>query len=275
MLENEPHLSQSFSAIPIKAKQRELFSVYGRLVQAWRYRQREGSLWPRKRRFRADSITGRASFCKPSTSITENSFRSPDPDETSDTVQGASDSHKSEMIARRDVHIILISYLLEAMSQFAIGLAGNGTQMIFGTLFFFNLIFYWYGRMLLTLLWMIASIAMGCIGSSGPAMRSAAFAGVPPLQSGQYPLSLFLHIMNLHPYDALVMKNVYVGTHSDRFSGEILATLDSVASLVLLFAPLQGFFTDTVRVPSYTDHSRPYPFVQLIFHKLLPWFCLM
>jgi hypothetical protein len=39
---------------------------------------------------------------------------------------------KASMIARRDVHVVLISYVLEAVAQICIGLARNGTQMILG-----------------------------------------------------------------------------------------------------------------------------------------------
>jgi len=91
------------------------------------------------------------------------------------------DSWRASMIARRDVHVVFISYLLEALSEMCIGLARNGTQMI------------------------LASVALGCVGSSGPAMRSAAVASVPPLQGG-----------------------------------EILATFEIVASFAHLLAPLQG-----------------------------------
>jgi hypothetical protein len=42
------------------------------------------------------------------------------------------DEWKASMIARRDVHVVLISYLLEAISKFCIGLVQNGTQFILG-----------------------------------------------------------------------------------------------------------------------------------------------
>jgi len=88
---------------------------------------------------------------------------------------------RASMIARRDVHVVFVSYVLEAASEICIGLARNGTQMI------------------------LASVMLGCVGSSGPAMRSAAVASVPRLQSG-----------------------------------EILATFELVAAIATLLAPLQG-----------------------------------
>jgi hypothetical protein len=45
------------------------------------------------------------------------------------------DFWRADMIARRDVHVVFISYVLEALAEFCIGLARNGTQMILGPFF--------------------------------------------------------------------------------------------------------------------------------------------
>jgi len=68
---------------------------------------------------------------------------------------------KASVSSRRDIHISMISYLLEAISEFCVALSQTGSQMI------------------------ISSCILGGVGSAGPALRSAALASVPPLYGGE------------------------------------------------------------------------------------------
>jgi hypothetical protein len=43
---------------------------------------------------------------------------------------------RARMLARRDVHVVIISYLFEAIAQFCLGLARNGTELIIGNFCF-------------------------------------------------------------------------------------------------------------------------------------------
>jgi len=88
---------------------------------------------------------------------------------------------KASIAARSDVNMVSISYLFEAISMLCMGLSRTGTQMI------------------------ISASILGCYVSSTAAVRSAAAASVPPLQSG-----------------------------------EVLAALELVNSLSQLLSPLQG-----------------------------------
>jgi len=88
---------------------------------------------------------------------------------------------KESMSARRDVHVVFLSYFIQAISQLCVAISQTGAQMI------------------------VSVTIIGFVGSGGPAMRSAAAASVPPLQSG-----------------------------------EVIAAFELVSAIAQLLAPLQG-----------------------------------
>lgn len=102
------------------------------------------------------------------------------------------DEWKADTSARRDIHMAAISFLFEAAAEFCVGLSRTGTQMIVCESRF-NIS---RSRELTTI--HLAVSLIGGMSAAGSALRSAAVASVPPLQSGRLIPHLIVSLTHLH-----------------------------------------------------------------------------